>query len=414
MVLPSNDAFVGTAAGVRLFNDAGHFLGESTTVFSGDSVRDAGTEYNTELDAAFINQTAPNTGLTEGGVVRVHEGFNGSAGNPDGILSNIPGSPGDQIILGGTNAFGDEIVPEAADFTLPGAEIAVVHINKVVETTGTPGRDVIRGGSADDLIDSGSGNDIISSGNGWDVVNSGSGNDIVFTGNGDDAVWAGSGNDHVSGGQGDDVIDGGDGNDLLFGNNGADSLSGGNGRDLLSGGDGGDALNGGAGSDILLGGQGNDNLSGGASGDLLSGGSGNDLLDGGDGKDRLFGGFNNDTILGGAEGDLIGGQSGNDRIEGGTGDDFIFGGSGNDTFVFSGGDGDDVIRDFGIGTGFYAAARGSDTIELDVAGIDNFHDLQAAATQRSYGTELDFGSEGSIRLVGVAASSLNADDFVFV
>jgi len=100
MILPSNDAFVGTADALRLFDSNGRFFGAQTVVFTGESVRDAGTEYNTERDAAFINQTAPNTGLTEGGVVRVHEGFNGSLGNPDGILGNPNGVPGEQIILG--------------------------------------------------------------------------------------------------------------------------------------------------------------------------------------------------------------------------------------------------------------------------------------------------------------------------
>ena len=125
MILPSNDAFIGTLDAVELFDEAGDFLGPVTLNFDGSRVYDAGTEVNTELDAAFINQSAPNTGEDENGVVRLHDGFNGSEGNPEG--------EGDQIILGGSNAFGVDIDAVAADFTRDGAEIATVKIEEVVE-----------------------------------------------------------------------------------------------------------------------------------------------------------------------------------------------------------------------------------------------------------------------------------------
>lgn len=69
MILPSNDAFIGTANALKIFDEEGNFLGAQAVNFTGASVRDAGTEVNTELDAAFINQTGPNTGETEGGVI---------------------------------------------------------------------------------------------------------------------------------------------------------------------------------------------------------------------------------------------------------------------------------------------------------------------------------------------------------
>ncbi len=125
MLLPSNDAFIGTLNAVELFGEDGDFIGPVTLNFDGSRVYDAGTEVNTELDAAFINQTAPNTGETEGGVITLHPGFNGSVGNPEG--------EGDKIILGGTNAFGVPIDPVAADFTIDGAQIATVTIEEVVE-----------------------------------------------------------------------------------------------------------------------------------------------------------------------------------------------------------------------------------------------------------------------------------------
>lgn len=80
MVLPSNDAFIaspGDPEAIEIFDTEGNFIGADFTVFGRD-VLDAGTEVNTEMDAAFINQTAPNTGETEGGVIRRHIGFIGS------------------------------------------------------------------------------------------------------------------------------------------------------------------------------------------------------------------------------------------------------------------------------------------------------------------------------------------------
>ncbi|MEL7184533.1 MAG: spondin domain-containing protein, partial [Pseudomonadota bacterium] len=261
MLLPSNDAFVGTANALQLFAPDGTFLGAQAIEFTGASVRDAGTEVNTERDAAFINQTAPNTGEDEGGVVTVHPGFNGSAGNPDG----------DQIILGGTNAFGDFIDPTTADFTLPGNDVATVHINVVERTEGSHRSDFVVGSAADDIVNGNGGRDVIFGGDGWDELSGGRGRDFLF------------------GGAGDDVLDGGHGRDFLFGGTGSDDLIGGRGRDVLKGGDGDDNLSGGQGRDVLKGGTGDDVLAGGTGRDKLSGGAGDDvfLFAEGDGRDVI-------------------------------------------------------------------------------------------------------------------------------
>ena len=126
MILPSNDAFVGTDDAVQLFDADGNFLGASTTVFEGSDVYDAGTEINNEMDAAFLNQTAPDTGLTEGGTVQLHAGFNGSAGNPVNIL-------------GGTTAPGAVVDPVAGDFTRNGGqeEMLQIEVTAVLLEDGT-------------------------------------------------------------------------------------------------------------------------------------------------------------------------------------------------------------------------------------------------------------------------------------
>lgn len=227
MVLPSNDAFVGTDAAIKLFDAAGNFLGAQSITFAGSDVYDAGTEVNTELDAAALNQAAGNTGVDENGVVRSHDGFNGSIGNPTG--------EGDQNILGGTNAFGTDIDATVADFTRPGALIAEVHINEAKITKGSAGHDFFIGGSEDDLVSTGRGRDILLGGDGWDELRAGRGADLVFGEAGDDMLSGGAGRDRLFGDAGNDVLFGGAGNDQLTGGAGGDHFVfiGGKGRDVV-------------------------------------------------------------------------------------------------------------------------------------------------------------------------------------
>lgn len=358
MLLPSNDAFVGTANALQLFDAGGAFLGAQVITFDGASVRDAGTEVNTETDAAFLNQTAPNTGDTEGGVVTVHPGFNGSLGNPGGT----------QNILGGTNAFGNTIDPIAADFTQPGAEVAVIHVNVVNTLQGSNSSDLLLPTAADDIVDAGLGRDFVVTGAGWDEVDGGAGGDVIKLGRGDDIG------------------------------------RGGNGADLIVGADGRDDLYGDLGRDKLLGGRGDDNLHGGVGTDLLIGGSGNDALSGDEGGDRLLGGDGNDQLDGGAGGDLVNGGDGEDIVGGGAGRDRLIGGSGNDVFVFGAGYGRDTIVDF---------EDGADTILLAIDGIASFDDVLHSARDTLTGLDLKFDGGDILSLRGVDIAALSADDFSF-
>ena len=63
-------------------------------------------------------------------------------------------------------------------------------------------------------------------------------------------------------------------------------------------------------------------------------------------NDALFGGTGDDNLQGDGGDDTIYGGQGVDTLEGGTGNDFLRGGTHADTFVFSDGDGADVIDDF--------------------------------------------------------------------
>lgn len=81
MVIPSNDAFVGNSdpKAYPIFDDQGNLL-HDRIIISDLRVYDAGTEVNDELpeNTAFLAQMAPNTGVTEGGVVTLHPGFQAS------------------------------------------------------------------------------------------------------------------------------------------------------------------------------------------------------------------------------------------------------------------------------------------------------------------------------------------------
>ncbi len=121
MVVPSNDAFIGNHNpwAVELFDTAGAFTGKKIITVLGSQVWDAGTELNTEMDAAFVNQTAPNTGVTTSAPVLPHPGYLGPYGNP-----------GDEgLILGHLNAAGKVSDVAGADFTLPHAVVARITID---------------------------------------------------------------------------------------------------------------------------------------------------------------------------------------------------------------------------------------------------------------------------------------------
>ena len=66
MVIPSNDAFIANddPMAIELFDAFGNFKGKQTILIFGIAVYDAGTELNNEMDAAFLNQSAPDTGTT--------------------------------------------------------------------------------------------------------------------------------------------------------------------------------------------------------------------------------------------------------------------------------------------------------------------------------------------------------------
>ncbi|TMQ26554.1 MAG: calcium-binding protein, partial [Deltaproteobacteria bacterium] len=141
---------------------------------------------------------------------------------------------------------------------------------------GTPGDDIIIGGSASQKIYGGGGNDIIIGAGGDDRIFGGAGREHIRGGAGRDHVHGGAGNDHIRGGAGNDHIAGDRGNDHIRGDAGADHLAGDIGDDHMFGDGGNDHLAGGMGTDVLRGRGGDDVLSGDEGPDIIDGGKGND------------------------------------------------------------------------------------------------------------------------------------------
>lgn len=178
-------------------------------------------------------------------------------------------------------------------------------------------------------------------------------------------------------GEGDATLDGAGGDDFVFGGSGADALFGGEGADTLDGLDGSDTVHGGAGDDTV---HGDSTQLFSASDDTLFGDEGDDRLEGDNGDDVLAGGDGDDVLIGGY------------------GDDGLTGGAGVDRFGF--GQNDDLATDFTNGEDLILGEFGAVAVTQD-----------GADTLITYQGEMEW-DRGTLRLVGVDAATITADDFV--
>ncbi len=259
------------------------------------------------------------------------------------------------------------------------------------------------------------------------IVNALGGDDIIRTNGGDDEIHGGDGNDNLGGGTGNDTLYGDADNDTLYGNTGNDTLDGGTGNDNLQGqenhdtylfgrGDGSDTIielradySGGTDTlkfkegitadDILIkevrdnspsyygldlvvalkeDGKSFDELN-----DKVTIQNGAYYYDSGSRDFTTNGGydyrveqfeFSDGTIwsysdivahIGTSENDAIHGFNTADTIEGGTGNDVLHGYLGDDTYIFSRGDGQDTIYDYGKYSNDYNYYNaGNDTLQF--------------------------------------------------
>ena len=149
----------------------------------------------------------------------------------------------------------------------------------------------------------------------------------------------------------------------------------------------------GSGNDVIYGYGGDDAIYGGAGNDLLDGGDGDDLLDGGVGDDYLEGGYGNDILLGGEGDDTLRGDGGNDVLTGGKGDDYLDGGFGDDIYVFSVGDGNDIIGNYDHDRVSYSNKG------LDMVSFTDVNSNELRGLRRVEGDLIiDYGSADSITI----------------
>ena len=163
MVIPSNDAFL-AFENIPIFDEFGNFNGFVEVTLTGNDVLDAGTEVNNEMGAAFLNQTEPDEGTPENGVVASHPGFNGSVGNPDGTPVNI---------LGGTTAAESFVDPVVGDFTANDGNDPLLRIS-IDQLASIGGDDTLTGGAGQDTLTGGGGNDVLTGGADEDTFEFGS------------------------------------------------------------------------------------------------------------------------------------------------------------------------------------------------------------------------------------------------
>lgn len=151
-----------------------------------------------------------------------------------------------------------------------------------------------------------------------------------------------------------------------------------------------DTISGYGGADTIEGGKGNDELYGGAGDDSLVGGDGNDSLEGGAGNDELYGDKGNDKLWGG---------KGDDVLTGGKGSDSLWGDAGNDTFIYTPGDGKDVI--FGFDNG--------DTLTIDDFDVDN---MKATVNKKGTEVKIKIGA-GSVTFKDFDADTFHINDATY-
>ena len=229
-------------------------------------------------------------------------------------------SDGDDLIIGG---FGDDtydasaieqsVIIDLGAATATGVAIGNDTLSGIENAIGGLGDDTLTGGNFGNRLDGGAGSDVLAGANGNDTLVGGRGGDILIGGDGIDvadysASLAGVTVDLVAGtgSAGDALGDQLSGIENITGSNYADDITGdsqanvltlGAGDDTAIGGGGGDTIEGGDGADVLAGGLGNDDLSGGIGSDVISGGSGIDTIEGGAGADALSGGDGGDLYL---------------------------------------------------------------------------------------------------------------------
>lgn len=313
--------------------------------------------------------------------------------------------------------------------------------------------DSFNGNGAANTFNGTAGDDSANGQGGNDVLNGNGGNDTLIGGTGSDTLNGGLGADQMNGGGGNDVfivddigdvvIDTAGGTDRVNTSLNSYSLTTGV-ENLTFTGTGAFAGTGNAAANTILGGAGNDTLDGGTGVDRLQGFGGDDIyfVDtatdivtevAGGGNDTMFssatrtiannvevltltGGGNINatgnnlvnTLNGNSGNNTLSGLNGNDTLDGGAGDDILIGGANNDVFRFSTpAYGADRINDFDSNP-----ASGQDRIDFAGIGITAANFNTSVTIAASGADTLITTASGSILLVGILPTTVDATDFV--
>jgi trimeric autotransporter adhesin len=273
----------------------------------------------------------------------------GGAGNDTFIVDD-----GSDVVSEGSGA-GTDLVQTALTYSL-GANLENLALTgaSTVNGTGNTLDNAITGNSAVNMLDGGSGNDVLDGGTGADTMIGRAGNDTFAIDNASDLISenASEGTDlvqssltHSLAADFENLTLTGSSNVNATGNSSVNTLTGNTGNNILDGGTGADTMMGGAGDDTYVIDDAGDVVSEAAS-------AGTDLVQSGV-TWTLAGNFENLTLTGGSNvnaggnsaANVIAGNTGDNVLTAGTGNDTVSGGSGGDTYVFSDGDGIDVITE---------------------------------------------------------------------
>ena len=110
---------------------------------------------------------------------------------------------------------------------------------------------------------------------------------------------------------------------------------------------------------------------------------------------------NNSFAFGNGLDNIISGSDQRQTFDGGDGNDVLTGGGGADTFIFTRGNGSDLVTDFGP----------DDTVRLNGYGFTSFEQIRSNLTQEGADLRLDLGGGESLVLAGTRAEELKADQF---
>jgi beta-glucanase (GH16 family) len=98
---------------------------------------------------------------------------------------------------------------------------------------------------------------------------------------------------------------------------------------------------------------------------------------------------------------IITGGTGSQTIDGGAGNDVLTGGGGADTFIFTKGNGSDLITDF----------SSDDKVRLNQYGLTSFDQVVSHLTQQGANLHLDLGGGESLVFANKTAADLHSDQF---